>query len=64
MNPAPDLCVLFGPPAVGKRPRWAPSWRVSGDFPYPAQHLVLDTEVLDPAGCASAVLLHAPLARE
>jgi hypothetical protein len=39
-------------------------WFFDGDFPYPAQHLVLDTEVLDPAGCARAVLLHAPLARE
>jgi hypothetical protein len=33
------------------------------DFPYPAQHLIRDTETLDPAGCASAVLLHVPLAR-
>jgi hypothetical protein len=29
-------------------------WFSDGDFLYPAQHLVLDTETLDPAGCASA----------
>ncbi len=34
-----------------------------GDFPYPAQHLVLDTETLDPAGCAAAILAQSPLAR-
>jgi hypothetical protein len=38
-------------------------WFSDGDFPYPAQHLVLDSEALDTAGCASAILAHAPPAR-
>lgn len=45
----------------------APEGRVrcvsDADFPYPAQHLVLDTEMLDPAGCAAAILAHSALAR-
>jgi hypothetical protein len=67
MNPPRPVCA-FRPDVAASRAllrvlQGQVRWFSDGDFPYPAQHLVLDTETLDPAGCASAILLHAPLAR-